>query len=168
VLTVCSNASRTVRYYLGAAFAIHDGRLLCSMDPKRFGPQPSIAYEGEMSDIPELTDEQLHALQRVSKVAHEHELRLNMRAGDLLFFNNLALLHRRDAYTDGDETSRHMVRLWLRNTRLGWSIPESMLPPWLAAYGEVQNVTERSYPLEADIKYRVPRYAAGSAAFILE
>ncbi|KAL6856324.1 hypothetical protein J3F83DRAFT_448804 [Trichoderma novae-zelandiae] len=156
-------SGRGAKSYLAPALAIHDGRLMASMDPNRFGPHPSSGP----TDIPPLTTTQLSALELISKAAYRSELRLHLKTGDLLFFNNWALLHRRDSYTDGDETSRHMVRLWLRNSELGWSVPESMLPPWLAAYGD-NGVRNRLYPLVPMPDYKVPKYSAGSAAFVIE
>ncbi|RFU73525.1 hypothetical protein TARUN_8739 [Trichoderma arundinaceum] len=119
------------------------------------------------TDIPSLTDSQQSALEGISKAACRTELRLNLKTGDILFFNNWALLHRRDSYTDSDESSRHMVRLWLRNSKLGWSVPDSLLPPWFAAYGE-NGVRNRLYPLIPMPDYKVPKYSAGSAAFMIE
>lgn len=142
----------------------HDGRLMSSIDPNRFGRHKATPN----ADIPVLSQAQKHALQRVSEVAHSHELRLDLETGDMLFFNNWALLHRRDAYTDGVDTSRHMVRLWLRNTKKGWTVPEGMLTPWLAAYGEDQPPVERKYALQPKKEYEIPKYSAGSAAFVLE
>ncbi|KAL6879945.1 hypothetical protein HDV57DRAFT_101324 [Trichoderma longibrachiatum] len=156
-------SGRGANSYLAPALAIHDGRLMASMDPNRFGPHPSSGP----TDIPPLTATQLSALERISKAAHRSELRLRLETGDLLFFNNWALLHRRDSYTDSDETSRHMVRLWLRNSKLGWSVPESMLPPWNAAYGD-NGIRHRLYPLFPMPEYKVPKYSAGSAAFVIE
>jgi hypothetical protein len=120
------------------------------------------------STIPSLTDSQRHALQAVSESAARSELQLNLKKGDILFFNNLALLHRRDAYLDGENSSRHMVRLWLRSQKLGWAIPNSLLPPWEAAYGENKKVKVRTYPLVPAAKYPNRRYTSGSAAFVIE
>lgn len=120
------------------------------------------------SKIPELTEAQKYALQAVSKSAYRTEAQLKLQVGDLLFFNNLALLHRRDAYKDDENSSRHMVRLWLRNQKLGWSIPKSLLAPWDAAYGENLRIPERLYPLVPMLSYHEPKYTTSSAAFMLE
>ncbi|KAI9155057.1 Taurine hydroxylase-like protein SAT17 [Paramyrothecium foliicola] len=152
-------------YYLAPAFAIQEGKLMTSMDPNRFGPHPS--FTGSPKP-PSLTAFQIHALERVSAVAYESELGLRLEQGDLLFFNNWALLHRRDAYRDGEETSRHLVRLWLRNSQLGWAVPSSMLPPWVAAYGPAESDGARVYALHPSKEYKKPKYTAGSAAFIIE
>ncbi|KAM4064495.1 taurine catabolism dioxygenase tauD, tfdA family protein [Hirsutella rhossiliensis] len=157
-------SSRRTRHYLAPVFAVHDGRLLVSLDPSRLG-RHAASPDG---CVPALTMTQRHALGRVSQVARLFELRLKLEAGDLLFLNNWALLHRRDAYQDGERTSRHMVRLWLRNTQLGWSIPTQMLPPWLAAYGESSASKARIYPVHPMPTYVVPKYITGSAAFVVE
>ncbi|KAL7786615.1 hypothetical protein V8C43DRAFT_133216 [Trichoderma afarasin] len=156
-------SGRGAKCYLAPALAIHDGRLMASIDPNRFGPHPSSGP----TNIPALTASQQSALERISKAAYRTELRLHLKTGDMLFFNNWALLHRRDSYTDGDETSRHMVRLWLRNSKLGWAVPDSMLPPWYAAYGD-NGVRTKLYPLIPMPDYKVPKYSAGSAAFVIE
>lgn len=136
---------------------------MASMDPNRFGPHPSAGN----TDIPSLTAEQRYALAKVSEVAQRSELRLSLKTGDLLFLNNWSLIHRRDAYVDDDKSSRHLVRLWLRNTRLGWAVPSPMLPPWLAAYGKSQTYN-RTYNIMPLPEYIVPKYSAGSAAYLIE
>ncbi|CAM1502688.1 Fc.00g074640.m01.CDS01 [Cosmosporella sp. VM-42] len=151
-------------YYLAPVFTFHDGKLLASVDPHRLGPHPSMTN----SNIPALTEAQLYALQAVSESAYRTELQLKLQTGDLLFFNNLALLHRRDAYKDDDSSSRHMVRLWLRSQKLGWSIPDSILTPWKAAYGENRKILARIYPLVPMSSYPEPKYTTSSAAFMIE
>jgi hypothetical protein len=115
-----------------------------------------------------LTANQRYALERVSEVARKNELRLRLESGDLLFFNNWALLHRRDAYQDSATTSRHLVRLWLRNSSLGWTVPEGMLLPWQEAYQPKNGPAARLYALHPPAEYKVPKYSAGSAAFLIE
>lgn len=155
-------SGRKASYYLAPIFSFHDGKLLASLDPHRLGPHSSTA------DVPNLTEAQLYALEAVSKSAARAELQLKLETGDMLFFNNLALLHRRDSYTDDDESSRHMVRLWLRSQRLGWAIPDGMLPPWKAAYGENRKIKARHYPIVPVADYPVPKYTTSSAAFMIE
>lgn len=161
---MCRSSGRKASFYLAPVFTFHDGKLLASCDPHRLGPHPSMTN----SNIPALTEAQKYALQAVSESAYKSEVELKLQTGDLLFFNNLALLHRRDAYKDDESSSRHMVRLWLRNQRVGWAIPDSLLPPWNAAYGENRKNKARHYPLVPATVYHVPKYTANSAAFLLE
>lgn len=161
----CNSSGKKASHYLASVFSFHHGKLLASLDPHRLGPHASIT---EGSTIPSLTAPQRHALQAVAESAARSELQLDLAKGDLLFFNNLALVHRRDAYLDGETSSRHMVRLWLRSQKLGWAIPDSLLPPWEAAYGKKSKVKTRSYPLVPATKYPNRRYTSGSAAFVIE
>lgn len=156
-----SNSSEVdAGHYLAPIFTIHEGRLLASMDPDRVGRHPKM----ENYNIPALTSEQQHALDMLSESASRSELPLKLQTGDLLFFNNWALLHRRGAYEDDEESSRHLVRLWVRNQSLGWAIPASMSPPWQEAYGETTKA--KLYPLAAPKEYRKPKFVTGSAAYL--
>ncbi|KAF7563594.1 hypothetical protein G7046_g508 [Stylonectria norvegica] len=157
-------SGRKASFYLAPLFTFHDGKLLASVDPQRLGPHPSMTN----SEIPALTDSQLHALEAVSESAYRTELQLKLQTGDLLFSNNLALLHRRDAYKDDETVSRHMVRLWLRSQKLGWGIPDSLLAPWKAAYGETRKNKTCLYPLVPVAKYPNMKYTTQSAAFMIE
>ncbi|ODA79065.1 hypothetical protein RJ55_04656 [Drechmeria coniospora] len=152
------------RYYLAPALAMHGGKLMTSLDPNRFGRHAASTH----ADIPDLTTGQRHALERLFDVAMQAEVRLKLETGSFLFLNNWAILHRRDAYEDDESTSRHMVRLWLRNSQLGWAIPTRMLPPWLAAYGDGLQRASPIYALHPLTTYIAPKYSAGSAAFVME
>ncbi|CAH0018337.1 unnamed protein product [Clonostachys rhizophaga] len=156
-------SGRLERFYLGQALAFQGGRLMSSMDPHRFGPHPKADPN---TKIPKLTETQRRVLDRVSEVAKSAEIKLSLKKGDMLFFNNWAVIHRRDAYQDGPDNSRHLVRLWLHNQRLGWSIPGTMLEPWLKAYGGRFN--NGLYALDPAATYKIPKYSAGSAAFVLD
>ncbi|KAG7289406.1 hypothetical protein NEMBOFW57_005777 [Staphylotrichum longicolle] len=115
---------------------------------------------------------QLGALDIFSKLASKHQHRLDTKQGDMVFINNLGLLHARDSYVDPkDGPGRHFVRLWLRNPSLAWNIPQSMRVPWEAAFGPDGNGfpgMQRSYAIMPTLEYKPPKYTAGSAAFMLE
>jgi hypothetical protein len=119
-----------------------------------------------------LTPSQLEALEVLSTLASKYRHRLDTKAGDIVFINNLALLHARDSYVDSKQgPGRHFVRLWLRNPELAWNIPESMRVPWEAAFGPGGNGypgLKKKYPALPTLEYKPPKYTAGSAAFILE
>ena len=85
--------------------------------------------------------------------------------GDMLFVNNWAIMHRRESYEDGDATSRHLVRIWIRNTELGWAIPEDMAIPWKASF-EREGV-KKAYNIHPSTN-RTSKYSAGSAAFVID
>jgi len=143
---------------------IFEGKLLTSVDPGRLGPYPSA--DSKPSEVPSLTESQQAALDALMESAKKHEVRVSLNAGDLFFINNWAVLHRRDSYHDDDDTSRHLVRLWLRNSQMGWAVPEEMQMPWKAAYGRKEE--DGVYAILPMPEYKVPRYTAGSAAFMIE
>ncbi|PTD13488.1 hypothetical protein FCULG_00004865 [Fusarium culmorum] len=163
LLTPTGPSGRKTTFYLAPVLTLHDGKLLISLDPHRLGPHP-IWKNG----VPALTEVQLNALKAVSDTASEVELQMKLETSDLLFFNNLALVHRRDAYTDDDKSARHMVRLWLRSQKYGWAIPDGLLPPWEAAYGEKRKHKTRHYPIVPMPEYTAPKYTTNSACFVME
>jgi hypothetical protein len=172
----------------------HNGKVMACLDPGRLGRHQTSKDKARPESgflpaptVPELTPQQRQALAVVSEVASKYRFRLDMRTGDMVFINNWALLHARDAYVDpgaGGEGRRHLVRLWLRNEELGWSVPAAMLAPWEAAFGSggkggllvssrkgrVAGVKAlvRKYPVVPMPNYKVPRYSSGSAAYVID
>jgi hypothetical protein len=61
---------------------------------------------------------------------------MKLKQGELLFWNNLALLHSRNGFTDSPDRRRHLLRLWLRNdaTEKSWPIPEELQSSWKDAF----------------------------------
>lgn len=166
---------------------------MISLDPGRLGLHPTMArhFGGEV--IPRLTPVQEEALHVLSIVATEHRLRIDTQPGDMVFINNWALLHARSSYKDCDSECgprRHLVRLWLRNSALGWNIPVGMRVQWEAAFGpdgmgdknpesgrigKTKHGTwrgggtlQRNYPVVPAPVYKAPRYTSASAAFVIE
>ena len=70
----------------------------------------------------------------VQLLAEESALVLDLEVGDMLFWNNLGLLHARNGFTDSYSHRRHLVRIWLHNDRLGWAIPSRIRRPWSEAF----------------------------------
>jgi len=89
-----------------------------------------------MSELPDLSPEQIAALDLVQTLAEDparhHRFRLGR--GDILFLNNWVTLHRRTSFTDAEDPAlkRHILRVWL-------SVPNSRpLDPLFADnYGAV-------------------------------
>jgi hypothetical protein len=68
-------------------------------------------------------------------VAH----RLQLRSGDIIFFNNLRMMHARDGFADGDEsentTRRYLLRLILKDeSNDKWAMPPEMATTWKEIY----------------------------------
>jgi hypothetical protein len=156
---------------------------MMSFDAGRLGSRTDTAQPGRPSSPP-LSAAQHRALAILYKEANKHSLRIDAQPGDIILINNWALLHARDSYADEDSTaSRHLVRLWLRNSKLGWDVPQSMRSPWEAAFGPngegegSLNGTNtiwrgacvtRKYAVVPELDYKVPKYTTGSAAFVMD
>lgn len=62
--------------------------------------------------------------------------------GDMRFINNFSILHSRDEFQDSARNKRHVLRLWLRNDDLGWSIPEGLRLAWERVFAPLKSVPE--------------------------
>jgi hypothetical protein len=49
-----------------------------------------------------------------------------MQPGDLTFINNYGVLHSRTAFEDDETHTRHLVRMWLKNEKLAWKLPQAL------------------------------------------
>ncbi|KAK7425641.1 hypothetical protein QQZ08_007857 [Neonectria magnoliae] len=119
---------RPVLYY-------HQGRLMIN-----FGrvPLTGNATHPRPENLPAVTSRQMDALDAVEAIARAAQLEISTRAGDMHFINNLAILHRREGFTNGEapQERRHLVRMRLRDDDLGWNLPAELTQEWSAAFGE--------------------------------
>ena len=93
-------------------------------------------------DAPPITSTQAEALDAVHFIADNSKVQLEAKAGDITFVNNLAILHCRAAFKDSDSAKRHVLRMWLRNDKLAWDIPEGLRDLWEDTYGSKDHVPE--------------------------
>jgi len=105
---------RPILFYHGTRliFNFFNGALLGS----RANPRPP--------NLPPLTPSQISALYILQDLAEKYHLSIPLQVGDIHFVNNLAVLHRRDAFEIEPGKKRHLVRMWLRNAELGWELPD--------------------------------------------
>ena len=115
----------------------HQGRLMMN-----FGRTPLIGSMAHprSSNLPTLSPRQQEALDAIEEIARATELELVTKAGDIHFINNLAVLHRREGFVNGNSATerRHLVRMRLRDDELGWPIPEELKREWSKAFGETK------------------------------
>lgn len=82
------------------------------------------------ADAPPLRRSQLLALDSLLAAARRHSFRLDQQVGDMLFLNNLSIMHGRDAFSDGADgaSQRHVLRLWLldRDDDTSWPIAKAL------------------------------------------
>ena len=76
-------------------------------------------------DAPGLTAKQKQALKVLSRVCQEHCVKLEPIPGDILFVNNLRVLHAREAYQDQPELgqTRHLLSIMLRDENMALKKP---------------------------------------------
>ncbi|UNI14893.1 hypothetical protein JDV02_001473 [Purpureocillium takamizusanense] len=86
--------------------------------------------------LPKLSSSQMEALNAIEDIARATELEIATQAGDMHFINNLAVLHRREGFVDGQAPTerRHLVRMRLRDDDLGWAIPADLALEWTKTF----------------------------------
>lgn len=111
----------------------HDSKMILN-----FGRTPLLgsATQPRPKHLPGLSERQREALDVVESIARAVQVDIQTQAGDMHFINNLAVLHRRDEFADGaaPRDRRHLVRMILRNERLGWAIPDELRRHWHDAF----------------------------------
>jgi hypothetical protein len=65
-------------------------------------------------------------LETLLSFAKRYSIKLDQHKGDMVFLNNLSILHARDAYVDDPVhgRNRHLLRLSLRDNELAWPKPD--------------------------------------------
>ncbi|KAH0558756.1 hypothetical protein GP486_004599 [Trichoglossum hirsutum] len=127
-----------------------DGKVILSFSRR---PLVGSLTSPRSRDIPKLTNEQVEALNLVHFVAEEHALTIKLGKGDVMFWNNLGLLHCRNGFTDSAEHKRHLVRLWLHDENNAWPIPRELRGAWQDSYihagrkqhWPIEPITDREY-----------------------
>ncbi|KAK0744844.1 hypothetical protein B0T21DRAFT_447950 [Apiosordaria backusii] len=110
-------------------------------------------------DVPAMTEIQAEALDAVFFAAQKHKVEIKLQKGDMMIFNNFAMLHARSSFSDEGERRRHMLRLWLRNEELMWKTPRELERLSWECYGDHEWRAKRVWdiersPPELRVKYR--------------
>ena len=131
---------RDPAYYKRALLYHHADKVITSFSRRLLvGHAP---YSTRSEGIPGLTEAQAEALDAVHFIAKKHEIRTSMQTGDLRFINNMAVLHRREAFENAPEEGieRHIVRIWLHNDEgLCWDLPEPLRLAWARVFEDVES-----------------------------
>ncbi|KAL4971063.1 uncharacterized protein BDV14DRAFT_194843 [Aspergillus stella-maris] len=101
-------------------FFHRDGNLISSVLPDALVESPDVKRQ---AGLPSLTPIQIKALNAIQSLSRKHCVSLPMLKGDILFVNNLSLLHAREAFADSTVNKRYLVRLWLKNEEMAWKLP---------------------------------------------
>lgn len=102
--------------------------------------------------LPRLNERQREALDMVEAIARAVQLEIKTQAGDMHFLNNFTVLHRREGFIDGAVLGerRHLVRMRLRSSELGWPIPEELKREWQDAFEGDSGKTWHLEPMPGD------------------
>ncbi|KAI0101662.1 hypothetical protein GGR51DRAFT_550964 [Nemania sp. FL0031] len=127
----------------------HESKLIMN-----FGRTPLLgsATHPRPEHLPQLNDRQREALDLVEAIARALQMEIKTRSGDMHFINNFTILHRREGFVDGAsaDEKRHLVRMRLRSSTQGWSIPESLHQEWTDAFAEGGPKTWHLEPMPGD------------------
>ncbi|KAI0486065.1 hypothetical protein F4859DRAFT_527942 [Xylaria cf. heliscus] len=127
----------------------HDSKLIMN-----FGRTPLLgsATHPRPEHLPRLNDRQYEALNLVEAIARALQMEIKTCSGDMHFINNFTILHRREGFVDGasPDEKRHLVRMRLRSSSMGWSIPESLHQEWTDAFAEDGPKTWHLEPMPGD------------------
>ncbi|KFY24496.1 hypothetical protein V493_05198, partial [Pseudogymnoascus sp. VKM F-4281 (FW-2241)] len=137
----------------------HDSNLIINFSPSALLSTPSHPRPSHLPSLSPAQEDALRALQAVSRAT---ELHITTQAGDVHFVNNLAIMHRRSAFSaaaaapasgGGAETEmepkRHLVRMRLRCPEKGWGIPHSLKGAWEESFGEEGEKEWHLFPMPA-------------------
>ncbi|KAI1319048.1 hypothetical protein F5Y16DRAFT_414330 [Xylariaceae sp. FL0255] len=144
---------------LATLLSVEEGRVAMSVDEDRLG----LHYiEG---GVPRLCGVQRDALAVLQSAAGSNGVRITTQAGDIVMLNNWGVMHARSAYMDGETSTHHLVRLWLRNERLSWDILQRMRGAWDSAFGRRAVDGHRRFAVVPARNYMAPKLSNGSAGF---
>jgi hypothetical protein len=138
----------------------HEDKVILSFDQ---GPLAR-SEEDKTPGIEPLSAKQLEALDMVLKLADEYSLKIHTQSGDMLFINNLSIMHARSAFQDQKGARRHLLRMWIHNDELGWKLPQELQGSFDLIFHEKREDEELRYPLEPTPEYRAPRITNGTGA----
>ncbi|KAK7414946.1 hypothetical protein QQX98_006271 [Neonectria punicea] len=86
-------------------------------------------------DLPAPTEAQIEAADAIQFIAMKNAFKLPAKKGDLLFANDMALVHAREGFDEGgDVMKRHLIKMHFRDPEQGWGIPASLENEWKTVY----------------------------------
>lgn len=122
----------------------HDDKLITSFSRRLLVGH--VPFDKRSPGIPGLTEAQAEALDMIHFVARKHEINPRIERGDLRFINNMAVLHRREAFENSAGNARHLIRVWLNNEHLCWKLPRTLQLSWARIFEDSER--EEHWDLE--------------------
>lgn len=88
-------------------------------------------------------------------MAAANAIPLPMGKGDMVFINDMAILHARESFSEGGTyLQRHLLKLYLRDPEQNWPVPPTARDAWAKIYGSNSEDGSRQETWSA-------RYSAG-------
>jgi len=88
-----------------------------------------------LESLPKLTSEQIRALEMIQKIAGHVCALITLKAGDIFFINNRAMLHAKSSYVDNSGSKQHAIKIVLRDADFAWPIPKALEGYYENMYG---------------------------------
>ena len=103
------------------------------------------------ASLPALTSIQRRALDALHYIAMKNATEIQLEPGDMVFFNNMCMMHARDAFVDNEAAGlkRHLIRLILRDDEAAYELPEQLKDTWRDLYEH--EVEEEEFPVEKEL-----------------
>ena len=81
----------------------------------------------------------------------KHATEIQLEPGDMVFFNNLSMMHAREAFVDDDARGlkRHLIRLILRDDEAAYELPKQLKDTWRDLYEH--DFEEEEFPVEKEL-----------------
>ena len=109
--------------------------------------------------LPALSKIQKQALDALHFLAERRAVKIQLQPGDMIFFNNLSMLHARDAFVDSNArgNKRHLLRLILKNSRdEAHELPPQLAETWKQLYEH--DAEEEILPIEKQLFSRATEH----------
>ncbi|CAN9141386.1 unnamed protein product [Alternaria alternata] len=109
---------------LGPTLFFSKGKPMCQLVKAPLLGTDTIPRDPSM---PKVTRKQLHAMHAVEELARRFCTKVDRKQGDIQFLHNLSVLHARAEYRgiDGQASTRHLLRMFLRDSTNAWEKPAS-------------------------------------------
>jgi len=104
----------------------------------RFSRYPITGFSSRKrnSALPAASPAQVEAMDAVQFMAAANAIPLPMGKGDIVFINDMTILHAREKFSEGgDPLRRHLLKLYLRDPEQNWPIPSTAAETWQKIYG---------------------------------
>lgn len=103
----------------------------------RFSRYPIIGWKKKRNaDLPPPTQAQLEAIDAVQFIAEANSIAFSLVKGDMLFVNDMAVMHGRESFDEGDTyMKRHLLKMFIHDPEQQWPVAPSARELWSKMYG---------------------------------